>query len=627
MNNFLKTNSDTQGPKYELLLITFLAIIVFILYAKTLTGDFIFDDWHNIKNNPYIRLTQLSPKSLIRAAHESPLSNRPLANISFALNYYLHRYNVVGFHLVNIFIHIASGILLYFFIGTTLRTPTLYPHNIKHEWVPFFTAFIWLVHPLQTQSVSYVVQRMNSMTAMFYILSMLLYAQARLAEGKRKRRVLFSTLPVAGILALGSKEIAATLPFFIFLYEWFFFQDLSWEWLKKRLAVIAAIILLLIILSVIYCDGNPLERIMAGYATHHLTMAQRGLSQFRVVMFYIGLLLWPHPSRLNLDHDLQPSISLVDPITTLPAIGAIIAIICLAILLAKKDRLISFCILWFFGNLAIESSIIGLELVFEHRNYLPSMFFILMVVLLSYRYIKPKWGTSIILLTVAMVCAVWTFERNDVWRSPVLIWKDCAEKSPQNPRPFNNLGVALAAQGYLKEATAQYHKALQLNPHYADAHANLGQALARQGMLDEAINHFLIALKINPEYYEAHSNFGIALAIQGRHQEAIQHFSAALKIKPNYVKAHNNLGVALKRQGHLQQAVEHFVAALELDPSFAAAHNNLGMALVQQGRLDQAIEHFSAALRIDPGYVSARSNLEESLEKKKQADKKPLNQQ
>ena len=616
MNDSPIAGSDVQGPKYELLLLTFLAIVVFFLYAKTLTADFIFDDWHNIRNNPYIRLTQLSPQSLIRAAHQSPSPSRPFAYMSFALNYFVHGYNAKGFHLVNILIHIANGMLLYFLIGTTLRTPALYPRYSTYRWAPFFTAFIWLVHPLHTQSVSYIVQRMNSMAAMFYVLSMLLYAQARMAEGKHKRRVLLSILPVAGILALGSKEISATLPFFIFIYEWYFFQDLRWEWFKKRLPVIAAICLLMIIISVLYLGVNPFERIMAGYATHHLTMAQRGLSQFRVVMFYISLLLWPHPSRLNLDHDFQPSYSLLDPIPTLLAIGAIMAILCLAILLAKKDRLISFCVLWFFGNLAIESSIIGLEMVFEHRNYLPSMFFMLMVVVLSYRFIKPKWVTYTILLTTATVCALWTFERNDAWRSRVLIWTDCTEKSPQKPRPFNNLGVALAARGHYKEATAQYHSALRLSPHYAEAHANLGQTLAKQGMLDEANKHFLTALQINPEDYEAHSNFGITLAIQGRHQEAIEHFSAALEINPNYVNAHNNLGVALKRQGHLQQAVEHFAAALEIDPSFAAAHNNLGMTLAQQGRLDEAIEHFSQALRINPEYESARHNLEESLEKK-----------
>jgi tetratricopeptide (TPR) repeat protein len=631
MNESPKAESDARGPKYEFLLMVFLAVVVFFLYAKTLTGDFIFDDRSNIKDNPFIRLTKLTPKNLMRAAFESPSRRRPIANISFALNYYFHGYHVAGFHLVNILIHIANGILLYFLIATTLRTPALRPHYRKYGWIPFFTAFIWLVHPLQTQSVSYIVQRMNSMAAMFYVLSMLLYAQARLAEGRRKRRVLVSALPVAGIFAFASKEIAGTLPFFIFLYEWYFFQDLRWDWFKKHLAVIAGIFLIVLILSLIYFGGNPLERFMAGYATHYLTVAQRGLSQFRVVVFYISLLLWPHPARLNLDHYFQPSYSLVDPITTLLGMGVIAALLGLAILLAKKDRLISFCILWFFGNLAIESSILWLELAFEHRNYLPSMFLIFVFVLLSYRYVKPNWLTPVILLSVALVCAVWTYERNDVWRDPLLIWNDCTKKSPKNPRPFNNLGVALADRGYYKEAVEQYRKALKINPDYADAHANMAYNLARQGMMDEAadhfktgimdeaIDHFKTALKISPKHYEAHNNLGIALAFQDRHQEAIEHFRAAITIKPHFAQAHNNLGATLNHLGHLPEAMERFSAALEIDPQFAAAHNYLAMALASQGRLDEAIEHFSEALRINPQYEKARRNLEESLKKRNKA--------
>jgi tetratricopeptide (TPR) repeat protein len=621
MADYPESKFEALPSKYEFPLIVFLAVIVFFIYAKTLTGDYIFDDIHNIKDNPHIRLTQITPEGLIKAALESPSARRPIANISFALNYYFYGYNVVGFHLVNILIHITNGMFLYLLITITLRTPTLRASYLMYRWVPFFAAFIWLVHPIQTQSVSYVVQRMNSMATLFYALSMLLYVQARLAREKRKQVLLFSAAAFCAVLALGSKEIAATLPFFVFLYEWYFFQDLSWEWFKKRIPVWIGMLILLTIIALIFLDGSPLEKILSGYATHHLTMAQRGLSQFRVVIFYISLLLWPRPSRLNLDHaDFQPSLSIVDPVTTVFAIGAITGFLVLAILLAKKERLISFCILWYFGNLFIESSIIGLELVFEHRNYLPSMFFIFAAVFLSYRYLKPKWLAPVLLSVVAVVFAFWTYERNDVWRSRVLIWKDCAQKSPQNPRAYNNLGVALADLGHYREAVDQYRRALQINPRYADAYTNFGRAMASQGNIDAAIGHFNTALKISPGNYAAHNNLGIALALQGRHQEAIAHFSEALAINPDFVNAHNNLGAALKNQGRLAEATVHFRTALKIDPHFAPAHNNLGMALADQGRWDEAIAHFSEALRIDPGYENARKNLEDSLAKKNQSD-------
>jgi tetratricopeptide (TPR) repeat protein len=352
-------------------------------------------------------------------------------------------------------------------------------------------------------------------------------------------------------------------------------------------------------------------------------MAQRGLSQFRVVIFYISLLLWPHPSRLNLNHDFPPSFSLLEPVTTLPAIAAIMAVLVLGIFLAKKQRLISFCILWYFGNLVIESSIIALELVFEHRNYMPSMLVVFLVVFLSFRHLKPKWITPLILLVVAAVFATWTYQRNDVWRSPLLVWKDSVQKSPHSPRPLNNLGVALADYGQYAEAAQYYHKALEIDPNYVNAHANLGYAVARQGRLEEAVVHLQTALKINPNYYEAQTNMGIVYAMQEKYQDAVRHLRYAINLKPHYANAYNNLGVTLKRMGSLEEAVEHLTTAIKIDPLMAPAHNNLGMILAGQGHLDEAIAHFNTALMIDPNYKNARLNLQESLEKRNQSTSAP----
>jgi tetratricopeptide (TPR) repeat protein len=419
------------------------------------------------------------------------------------------------------------------------------------------------------------------------------------------------------LLALGSKEISASLPFFIILYEWYFFQDLSPAWIKKRMPLMGAVLILLLGIALIYLGGQPFGKISSMYAAHPLTMAQRALSQFRVVLFYIGLLLWPHPARLNLDYDFQPSHSLLDPATTLLGMIAIIAFLVVAVLTAKKQRLVSFCVLWYLGNLVIESSVIALELVFEHRNYLPSMFFILLGVFFSFRYLKPKWLAPLLLSVVVVIGAFWTFERNEVWRSPLLIWKDTIKKSPKDPRPYTNLGVALYDRGYYDLAVEQYHHALKLDPEYVHAHANIGQLLARQDHLEEAVEHLSTALEINPNHYEAHNNLGIALAMQKHDQQAIEHFLAALKINPDYVQAHNNLGVAFKKQGHFQEAAVHFNAALKLDPAFVPAYNNLGLALAEQGRLEEAIAHFTKALEINPNYAAAQRNLEETQARRK----------
>jgi len=553
----LKRSSNTSGKNYmdvenrppvdvrsfmgECLMVFFLSVLVFSIYSNTLDSPFIFDDKPNIQDNPQICLTKLTLDGIKKAG----ASNRPIGKISFALNYYFHQYNVFGYHLVNVLIHITTGVLLYLFVGTTLKIPSLGAMYAAHRWIPFFTALLWLVHPTQTQSVTYIVQRMNSMAAMFYLLSLLLYAKARLAGGKRKGWLLFVGCAFSGLLALGSKQTAATLPFFIFLYEWYFFQDLSWRWLKGHFLGFVAILSLLVFVAFMYLGAHPLERVLSGYDTYDFTMTQRVLTEFRVVIFYISLLMFPSPSRLNLDYDFSLSHSLFDPITTLLSAAAIAGLIGLAFYMGKKERLASFCILWFLGNLVIESSVIPLAIIFEHRTYLPSMLVCLVAVALAYRHIRWRWGTVVALCAMVAVCSVWTYERNRVWRDDVALWSDCVRKSPSKARPHNSLGAALARQGRLEAAMSHYSRALEIKPNFAEPHCNLGTALVHQDRLEEAVSHFLKALEIKPDYAKAHNNLGSALARQGKLEEAMSHFTEALKIRPDYTKAMKNLRSAL----------------------------------------------------------------------------------
>jgi tetratricopeptide (TPR) repeat protein len=603
-------------PKFETPLLVLLAVAVIFIYAETLSGPFIFDDRNNIRDNPHIRISQITWSGLTSAAVDSPSHHRPVANISFALNYYMHGYNVVGFHAVNIIIHIISGILLYFLVQTTFRTPALQSRYERYKWISFFSAAIWLFHPLQTQSVSYIVQRMNSLAAMFYILSFLCYAQLRVHPQDRRKWALLSGCILAGMLALGTKENAATLPLFLLLYEWYFFRDLSLKWLKEHLALLAGLLLLTAIVALVFLGIHPLDKIWAGYAFRNFTPAQRLLTEMRVVIFYISLFFWPHPSRLNLDHDFALSHSLTDPITTLFSMLAIVVLLVLAVVTAKNQRLISFGILWFLGNLVIESSIFGLEIIFEHRLYLPSMMFSLVVVVLVYRWVRPAWLKPLILCTLTIVAALWTYERNEVWGDRIAIWQDCIKKSPHKARPYNNLGAALADAGQYDKAIEQYHKALQINPYYPNAYTNLGFALAKQGKVEQSITQFLKALELKPRDYETLSNLGVALLMQNRQAEALEYLSEAVALNPYFAKAHNNLGVALNRLGRAQDAIDQYSIALQLDPDYAEAYNNLGVALANQGRFDEAIEQFSAALKIYPGYANARQNLERSLKDK-----------
>jgi tetratricopeptide (TPR) repeat protein len=509
------------------------------------------------------------------------MPGRPIANLSFALNFYFHGYDVIGYHVVNIVIHIITGILLYFFLKTTLDVLPLdskYKHNSS---IAFYTSLIWLVHPIQSQSVTYVVQRMNSLAAMFYILSFLLYTKGRLVRKNEKSWPWFAACTLAGIIAVGSKETAATLPFFIILYEWYFFQDLSRAWLRRHLASFAGILILFGLLVFVYLGANPLDAILSTYAHRDFTLTERVFTQFRVVIYYISLLLYPHPSRLVLLHDFELSQSLLHPLTTLLSIGTIIGVIGLAFYTARKERLISFGILWFFGNLVIESSVIGLEIIYEHRTYLPSMFLFLIITILAHRHIKRDLLRAGGLATAMLLLSLWTYERNSVWNDPVTFWSDVVKKSPRNARAYNNLATCYMGKRSYQLAVTNLKQAIHLNPNLVEARINMGVTLAAQNKLDEAVAHYYAALQVNSsfaaahEFAGAHFNLGNALTRQGELDRAIAHYSEALRIKPDDAEALNNLGIVLAAQGETSDALAHFREALRIRPDFADAKKNL----------------------------------------------------
>ncbi len=569
-NNCAKSNNSQCRSRFSLLsthflLISLLVILGFTVYSSSIKGPFVFDDTFNIRDNTNIRLTNLTTDGIIRAGFKSPCRHRPVANISFALNYYFNRYDTEGYHFINIMIHILTGIILFYLIKVTLEL--LSAQNLKFSFktnslpdkpndatrnatnlgisisscsfspgsngllfISFFTAFIWLVHPVQTQTVSYIVQRMNGMAAMFYILSLLFYIKARLSNPKGKKTALFLACILSGMLSLGSKEIAATLPFFIFLYEWYFFQDVNLNWLKRNSIYFLCLLFIIGFAALFFLGGHPIKSILSVYSHRDFTLWQRVLTEFRVVIYYIGLILFPYPMHLNLLHDFSISHSFLDPITTLFSFIAIAGLLATAIRLAKRERLISFCILWFLGNLFIESSVIGLEIIFEHRLYLPSMFFILIFVSLIYRFGSSKWIGGILLCAVVIVFSVWTYQRNIVWSDDVRLWKDCVVKSPHQPRQHYNLGVVLARNGNLDKAIEQYRAALNAKPDYVEAYYNLGNALARKGDAEDAIDNYRKALQFNPDFFKSYYNIAKILYGQGKISGAIHNYQKALTI-------------------------------------------------------------------------------------------------
>jgi tetratricopeptide (TPR) repeat protein len=417
---------------------------------------------------------------------------------------------------------------------------------------------------------------------------------------------------------MGTKEIAATLPVFILLYEWYFFQELDGRWLRRRLPLLAGAAAAVILIGMAYLGfGNPIERIVSAYDGIGMTVGQRLMTQLRVVVFYISLMFWPAASRLNLDHHAALSLSLLDPITTLFSLLLLAALALAAVLMARREPLGSFAILWFLGNLVIESSVIRLELVFEHRTYLPSVFPAMALVALGARVIRDKRAAIALLALLAAACAFSTWQRSTVWGDDVALWRDCVEKSPLKPRPQNNLGSALSNRERFEEAAVHLARAVELKPDYGDARYNLGYVLVRLGQLEAGIRELTEAVRLEPENYMARNNLGAAYLIREDYAQATGCFREAVRLKPDFTAAHNNLGVSLKNQGELAGAVASLREALRLNPGYAEAWNNLGVALREQGKPMEAAESFRRALQIAPSYAAARRNLKEMGEEEK----------
>jgi len=551
------------------------------IYSNTLDSPFILDDAHNIAENPHIQLAQISLGGLRAAGFDSPSSSRPVSNASFALNYSFGKHDVAGYHAVNIAIHLIAGILVYFVARITLRLlattrghPQLRARDA--ELIAFFTALVFTAHPLQTQAVTYVVQRMTSMAAMFYLLSLLLFLHGRVRRGGT-RLALWALALASWLLALGSKQIAATLPAILFLYEFYFFRDLDRGWMRRNLRIVAGFAAVSVVVVIAYLEGNP-SRIIDSYAGRDFSMGERVLTQPRVVFFYLGLALLPLPSRLNLLHQFSTSHSLLDPFTTLASLAGLVALVALAVCLAKRWRLASFCILWFLANLAIESSIIGLEMVFEHRLYLPLFGVSLLASYGFFRAFGERRAGAIAVATTLVLClGAGTTLRNRTWRDRVSLWSDVVAKNPRSPRAHNSLGRAFEQEGRPEEAIAEFREALRLAPNHTEAHYNLGTTAYALGRIDEAIRHYENALRTNPDYAKAHNNLAAALLRQGSFDEAIRHFSETLRIDPYHANAHFNLAVLLERQGRVAEATRHYSEILRINPDDAEVRRRLAV--------------------------------------------------
>ena len=285
---------------FHLLSFTLLAAAIALLYSNTYRVPFFFDDKPNIVLNPFLRIDDISWESLKKAAVMSPNKNRWLPNISFALNHYFDGYDVWGYHLINTLIHIATAFTVYLLGRLTLTLPSMAGRYKHAAEIALAAALIWAVHPLQTNAVTYIVQRMTSMGALFYLLALYCYVKARLLQSIGTKLLLWGLSLLLAVMAILSKESSGMLPVIIIAYELLLLRQPDTSLFRQKKLVLTSLgaFLLFIFICWYFLGSNPFASILGGYEFREFTLGQRLLSQARIIIHYLSLLLLPLPDRL-----------------------------------------------------------------------------------------------------------------------------------------------------------------------------------------------------------------------------------------------------------------------------------------------------------------------------------------
>lgn len=598
MSKSIMQESRLQKPLFHFFLIMAICLTV---YSNTLKAPFEFDDYPAIVNNPIVKdlgfmVNPSEAKNHKEIFQYDLFKRRYVGYLTFALNYRIHKLDVIGYHLVNLAIHIINALIVYCLVTLTFRTPFLNSSILKahSNHIALFASLFFACHPVQTQAVNYIWQRVTLLSTMFYCLSLVMYIKWRLTSNKtnsffsRIRLLFYFSSVISAVIAMKTKEFAFTLPIIILLYELMFFDGK----LKKRFFYLVPLLLTMVIIPASLLDINkPMGELIGDFS--ETTRGDISISrwdylftQFTVIVTYIRLLFLPINQNLDYDYPIYNTFLTPEVFLSFLLLFSIFGLGVYMFLHSRNRnnsfRLIAFGIFWFYITLSMESSFIPLiNLIFEHRIYLPSVGFsialVLGVFLLLNKFGERKLHTIgvIIFMSVIIVLSVFSYSRNRVWSSEIALWKDCVEKSPQKVRPHIGLSNALNKQGRTEEAIEHYLKALRIKPDYVEAYIDLGAALEKTGRTDEAIAHYLKALHMKPDNVDAHIKLGNTLKNQGRFKEAIVHYSEAVRIKPDHEKAHNNLGVALIHTGNIEEAIAHFQEALRIKPDYVYAKKNL----------------------------------------------------
>ena len=607
---------STSALRHFLYLVL-LATLTCAAYSNSLQVPFTFDDFANIINKKSIRMFTPDLPGIISAASEGQSGTRWLPNLTLTLNYYFGGEDVRGYHLVNLGIHLACALVFYLLCLTTLRLPAVSRMaGDRTVEIAMAAALLWAVHPLQTNAVTYLVQRMTSICALFYLAALLCYVQGRLRTGAVLQQThLFAASLLFGLLAVTSKENALMLPAMVLAYDFFFLKPHHWvneNWVKI-LSWAGATLAFIALLTIAFQGKEIFSIILKGYDYRNFTLTERLLTETRVIFLYLSLLAFPSPARLNLNHEFVLSRSLFSPPQTALALLGILLLLGLVIGSFNRNRLFSFALFWFLGNLVIESTVVPLELVFEHRLYLPATFLFLSGTTLLFTLFRPgPWLARATCLLLACLLAFWTWQRNQAWATSITLWSDVVAKSPGLARGYNNLGVAYHEARDFKTAQFLFEKAIRIEPESRTAYISLGSMYVTQDRLTEAEK--ILRTALTKESYLSPSRIyhylGVVYRKAGNYPAAIEYSRRALHLEKNDLTPLINLGIVYEKLGDYRKADNTFAEALSAGLNDSVdLYNNWGIAVFKMGQTDRAIEYFRQGLRIDPNHPETHYNL------------------
>jgi tetratricopeptide (TPR) repeat protein len=589
-----------------------------LAYAGTLDVPLQFDDLPNIVDEPAVHAVDLSPAQLAPAVSGFPLG-RWLARGSFAVNHALHGLRPAGYHLFNLAAHLAAALLVLVLARRLLDLLAVRPAaggrggedapapavagEADRRRAATIAALLFVVHPVQTQAVTYVVQRMTVMGAGFALGALLLWLEARRRTG-RAFALLAGAAAVAAWLAVSCKENYVVLPGIVLLVEAVLDPALGARLRARWRAALAVAAALGAVAAALLWAYAPLLR--SEGARLAIPADARLLSQGRILLHYLSLLALPLPDRLHVDYAWPASTGLLAPATTLPALLAVAGLAALAVAAVRRAPLVTLGVGWFLVALVVEQSVLPIDLVFEQRLYFASIgLFVLAGAALVALVRVPRAGAWAVAAPLVVLLAAGTRARNERWRDPASLYADEAGLAPGAARGLLNVAAALRAKGQLDEAERVLRRLVALAPDEPGAYVNLGNLELDRGRLPAAEGWYRLAIARNPRMADAWYDLGVVLAATGRVAEAMEAYRQTIAAAPTFTSARVNLALLQHRAGDTAGALVTLDDALRVDPGSVFALSNRAVLRGVGGRLVEGLEDARRSVRLGPDRVIA----------------------